>query len=264
MTDGFLPVDAVLWSLAVALLVLGLWLARGDGPRWDPAVFFGGALTAAFGAGRLPLTEGPVPAGGWDGAATELDPVYDPRERLASDVSWDALAAWTEPARAAVHRRLAGVRLVWVEPPPLTLPDVDTAVVAGPDADPILALLTRPEERLVLAASTGADGLLRLLHDTPALRDRLRAVLLVAPHLDGAWVTTHFTHLGFDVEVAREVPFLTLRTGPDAAAQRLPDPPKPPSGRPTVAVIDLGVLPDTVWDDVRVARALTALCAALG
>jgi hypothetical protein len=263
MTDRFLPFDGVMLSLGVALLVLALWLARGDGPRWDPAVFFAGALSAAFGKGRLPLSQGPVPAEGWAGEASELEPAYDPKERLAPECSWEDLAAWGPATRAAVTRRLGAVRLVWVEPPPFEIPEIPSTIVDEPDADTIAALLPRPEDRVVLAGHARADALLHLLHGAPALRDRLRAVLLFAPRLDPAWTATHLTHPAFDVEVAREVPYLTLRAGPEADTQTLPEPPLPPTGRRTLAVIDLGVLAPDAVGDPRVGRSLAALFAAL-
>lgn len=260
-TDAFLPIDAALWSVAAALLGFALWLVRRDvaAEGWDPAVFFGGALTAAFGKGNLPLREGPVPEEGWEGAAEDLPDIYQPAHRLSPEVTWGALAAGE--AGGALAHRLAGVRLVWLEEPAVTVDGV-TAVVTTADALP--ALLDRPDARMVLAARREAMAGLRLLHDAPALRDRLRAVLLVGPELDAAWLAEHFTQAAFDVEVAREVPFLTLRSGADAAAQRLPEPAPQASGLSAVAVVDLGVLPEDLLGDPRVARALAALLAALG
>ncbi len=261
MTDRFLPVDAALWSIAAALLAFALWLVRRDvSVSWDPAVFFGGALAAAFGKGRLPLAEGPVPAEGWEGAAEDLDPEYDPAVRIGPEVTWAAVGEGSDVARATIARRLAGVRVVWLEPPAVAIEGVE-AVVAAPEG--VAALLARPEDRMVLAASREAVAALKLLHGEAGLRDRLRAVLLVAPTLDRAWLDANFTQKAFDVEVAREVPFLTLRTPPDAAAQHLPEPPVPPSGLATVAVVDLGVLPAELLGDPRVGRALAALLAAL-
>lgn len=261
MTDRFLPIDAALWSVAVALFAFALWLTRRDlSVAWDPAVFFGGALAALFGKGKLPLTGGPVPPEGWDGEPEDLEDAYDPKERLGPDLSWRDLAAWSEPMRATVARRLAGARVVWLEPPTVAIPDV-TPTVTTPEALP--TLFSRPDERMVLCASAEAQRALALLHDDAPLRDRLRAVLLVAPRLDRAWLDAHFTHTAFDVEVARGVPYLTLRAGPDATDQALPDPPLPPSGMATVAVIDLGVLPPELLGDARVGRALAATLAVL-
>lgn len=262
-TDGFLPIDAALWSIAAALLAYCLWLVRRDAATdgWDPAVFFGGALVATFGRGQLPLAEGPVPAGGWDGAADDLPDEYAPEARLGAGATWAGLAADDAATRAALARRLDGLKLVWLEPPTV---EVDGLAPTVTTVEGIPALLPRPEDRFVLAASREAMAALRALADAPALRDRLRAVLLVAPTLDPAWLAEGFTQKAFDVEVAREVPYLTLRAGPDAAAQRLPDPAPTASGFTPVAVVDLGVLPPDLVADPRVARALGALVAALG
>ncbi len=263
-TDAFLPIDAALWSIAVALLALALWFGRGGAPAWDPAAFFGAVLAALFGPGKLPLTAGPVPAEGFVGTPEELDAVDDPRVRLGPEVTWPDVAGWSDATRAALARRLQGVPVVWFEPPAVTLDGVEVVVLDTVDAEALAPLLARPEVRLVLAAHTRADAVLRMLRDAPGVRDRLRAVLLVAPALDAEWLAANFTHPAFDVEVVREVPYLTLRAGPDAEAQRLPDPPTPPTGRRALVPVDLGVLPADLLHDPRVGRALAALCAALG
>lgn len=264
MTDAFLPVDAVLWSLAAGLAAVALWLSRGGGPAWDPASFFGGVLSALFGPGRLPLTGGPVPEGGFFGTPDDLAAVDDPGVRLGPDCSWTAVAGWAEPVPATIARRLEGVRLVWFEPPLVQLEGIEPIVFDTLDVAPLLPLLDRADVRLVVAAHARADAVLRWLHDTPGVRDRLRAVLLVAPALDGSWLAEHFTHPAFDVEVAREVPYFTLRAGEGVDRQRLPDPKTPPTGRRSLAVVDLGVLPRELLADPRIGRALSALCAALG
>jgi hypothetical protein len=105
---------------------------------------------------------------------------------------------------------------------------------------------------------------IRLLHADAALRDRLRAVLLIAPRLDAEWLGAHFTQKAFDVEVAREVPWFTLRTGPDADAQRLPAPAPAASGFATIVVGDLGLIEPSLVADPRTGRAVAALLAALG
>ncbi|MDP2313379.1 MAG: hypothetical protein Q8P41_10770 [Pseudomonadota bacterium] len=264
MTDAFLPVDAVAWSVAAGLLGLALWWSRGGASGWDPAAFFGATLAAMFGPGHLPLTGGPVPPEGFEGTPAELEAVDDPRVRLGPLVTWEALAGWTEPAQTAIARRLDGVRLIWFEPPPVHVEGVEAVVLDTVDAALVDRLLTRPDLRIVVAAHAQADAVLRLLHDAPGLRDRLRAVLLVAPTLDAAWLAEHFTHPAFDLELAREVPYLTLRAGPDAAAQQLPPPATPATGRRSIGVVDLGVLPSELLPDPRVGRALAALCAVLG
>jgi hypothetical protein len=140
---------------------------------------------------------------------------------------------------------------------------VDSRVVPPGDgaAAAISAVCDRPELRLVLAAGEHGDELLRLLHAEPGLRDRVRAVLLVGARLDEAWIAENFGHLAFDVELSREVPYLTLRT---AGATILPDPPEPPSARRSIAAIDLGEVEPEVLADPRCGRAVAALLAAVG
>lgn len=253
--------DAVLWSLAAALLVLALWIhSRGERP-WDPAVYFAGLL-GAFWGGRVPLQGGPVPPEGWDADPAELGESYEPSRRLAPEMDWTALKAWSPDVEAAVRRRLADVRLVWLGPAATDVPAVESREVAPGEGagERIAALCDRPDVRLILAGS-GDDAVLRLLHAAPHLRDRVRAVLLVGARLDPAWISACFTHVAFDVELAHEVPYLTLR---HAGADPLPDPPEPPSARRSIAAIDLGVIDPADLRDARCGRALSALFAALG
>jgi hypothetical protein len=264
MTDSFLLVDAVLWSVAAGLLAVVVWLTRAAGPPWDPASFFAAVLAALSGPGNLPLTGGPVPAEGFEGTPAQLEAVDDPRLRLGAECGWTEVAGWTDATRSAVARRVENVRIVWFEPPPVMVDGLETTVLDAVDLEALDRLLTRADTRLILAAHARADAVLRLLHDAHGLRDRLRAVLLVAPTLDAEWLATHFTHAAFDTELNRQVPYVTLRAGPDADAQRLPDPPTPPTGRRAIQVVDLGVLPADRLGDASVGRALAALCAALG
>jgi len=264
MTDSFLLIDGVLWSVAAGLAAVVLWLTRADGPPWDPASFFGAVLSALSGPGKLALTGGPVPEEGFEGTPAELEAVDDPRVRLGAACGWPEVAGWTEATRSAITRRTENVRLVWFEPPPVAVEGLETTVLDAVDLAALGRLLTRPDTRVILAAHARADAVLRLLHEAQGLRDRLRAVLLVAPTLDASWLAPNFMHVAFDTELNRRVPYLTLRAGPDAAAQRLPEPPTPPTGRRAIQVVDLGVLPPDRLADPNVGRALAALCAALG
>lgn len=260
---GFGTVDAALWSAAVALLALALWLTSREGDRWDPATWFAAALGARWG-GSPPLAEGPIEPEGWDGDVRALEAAYTPAARLGPGLDWPDLEGWTPAVEAALARRLADVRLVWLGEPALAVPAVATATMPSVEAaEPVLEpLLERPEVRLVLAArGAAAQPLLALLRDAPRLRDRLRAVLLVAPEIDAAWLAEKFTHEAFDTELMRQVPYLALRV-PGVAP--LPDPPEPPSARRAVLPVDLGVVPPEVVGDARVGQATAAVLAALG
>ena len=120
-----------------------------------------------------------MPEEGWSGEAEDLEAAYTPAERLGPALTWDDVKAWSEAAESAVRRRAEGVRVVWLEPPPVEIPVFASSVV-GSVAD-IPALVPRPTDRVVLAASARATDLLDALVADGALRDRLRAVLLVAP-----------------------------------------------------------------------------------
>jgi hypothetical protein len=86
-------------------------------------------------------------------------------------------------------------------------------------------------------------------------------VLLVGSRLDPDWVAAHFTHLAFDVEVQRDVPYVTLRL---PGSTELRTPPPPPTARTSIAVVDLGEIDPGALDDASTARALGALVAAIG
>lgn len=269
-------VDTALWTAAVVLGSAALWLSRPRPPTYDTARLFGmlvatrirGEVEAA--GGDMPqwkaridaeLPKGPHPGvTGWTGDPAALGPDHDPAVRVGADCTWDAVADWTEAARAAVRRRLADVRLVWIGAEAFPVPEIDSVTLPAPDDAAIAALLNRPELRVVLAAGD-APALLQWLHDAPALRDRVRAVVLVGAQVDPAWATEHLTHGAFETELVREVPFLQLRT--DGAAA-LPEPAEATNHRRSIALVDLGEVAATkVSTDIH-GRALAVLLAAIG
>ncbi|MFZ5476568.1 MAG: hypothetical protein ACOZNI_07310 [Myxococcota bacterium] len=237
-------VDAALWSLAVALLALALWLNARDEETWDPGVLWRALRAATRGE--------PVPA---------LPDVYDPFARLGAGCDWATIASDAPPVRDARARRLRDVRVVWFEPPLVEIPDVRVTTLERVDGDAVADLLEDRRARLVLAAGEAAQPVLQLLHDAPLLRDRLRAVLFVGARPDRDWLAACFTHVAFDTELAREVPYLTLRT---PGSEPLPDPPEPPSARRAVRPVDLGEVAPEELADPALGRALAALLAALG
>lgn len=259
MTDRFTLIDAGLWSVAAALLIGAVWIVVRERPeRWDHSFFFVGVLGSLFGKGKLPLREGPIAPEGWDGEPSELGPEHAPEARLAPSLTWDDIAAWRPTVVEAITRRLASVEVLCLDPLNVEIPGVTTRSISVTDLE---GHFTRPEQRAVFVAGASADALLRALHASPPLRDRARAVLLVAPTLDRSFLPS-IDHVSFEVDVAREVPYLTLRAGPSAADQLLPEPPKPPSGILSLITVDLGILPEALLGDPRVGRALAALLAA--
>lgn len=259
-------VDAMLWAAAAVLLAAALIVQAGQERPWDPAVFFAAALAAARRAAGLdpvPLTGGPIPNEGWDGDVDALDDDVAPGARLAPGLTWSGLVGAS--GQAAIERRTADVRVVWFEEPRVAVEAVATDVFVDADEDRLSALLApllvRPETRLVIAAGRRSDFVLRVLAAAPGLRDRVRAVLLVGAEPDAAWLAASFTHAAFDVEVQREVPFLVLRA---AGSPVLPDPADPPTGRRSIAVVDLGEIGADALAAPSTARALGALVAAVG
>ncbi len=122
-------------------------------------------------------------------------------------------------------------------------------------------------DRLVhLVLGDAGPLLLEALARDPVLRDRTAVLIFDGCPLGGvesdpppglsaaerlAWTEEHFTHEALDTELRRSTPYCFLaRLQPDAVpagdgrtpwpAQRLQEPPVPPSNRRPVAVVDLG------------------------
>lgn len=239
--------DMILWSMAIALASYATWLQLPRPRSWDPTQVF-----LAF-SGR---------------AAPPAD--VDPTILLGVGCAWDVVATWrssgqAEAIQTALRRRFSDTRLVWFDDEPrLDLPEIPAIALPNLNS-PLQDLeraLTRPHQKLVLAASRQSMALLTLLHATPGLRDRVRAVLLVEPDRDTAWdpawLEANFTHEAMDVEVARIVPYLVVgREG------LLPSPALPASRRRSFEVLTLGSLPEGADDRARTGRVLSLLFAAL-
>jgi hypothetical protein len=245
--------DAVLWALAVALGAAAVWLARPRPLPVDPSRLFA-VLLATLHRGEVERAKGTVsdwkarlekelprdiraPDQGWDADPVELGAAW--AGVLGPGVSWDDVA--DGKADVALERKLA---------------DVVFAEAEGvADGEALLALCLTPAARLVVRAGPRAAALLRWLHGSPALRDRIRAVVLVHPILDGAWMAQHWRQDALDTELARTVPWLVLRSG----AERVPAPAPSVSGREAVAVHDLGIVAEP--EDPLVGRAVRMVVA---
>lgn len=235
-TEAFVGLDAGLWSLAVALTGLAVWLARPRAQQWDTGRFFAAA---------------------WKGGGDLLGDTYDPRAILGPACSWPALAAWTPEAVAVISRRLGRARCLWLGPVAMDLP-----VLASVSIEPSAAgVATLPDEADLryLVAGTSIE-VLQLLHELPGLRDRTRMVLLVGADAGAhaEWLAASFTHEGFDLELARTIAYCTLRVGP---GQELPVPHPSPTGRVAIEVVDLGYT-DTPRE-LSLSRALVTTFAAV-
>lgn len=260
MTDGFTLVDAILWSLAVTLGLAAVWLARPRPPTWDIASFFALSWAMLSRPGPLRLEEGAVPAGGWSGEPEELGPDYDPALRLGPDCTWAALTAADPAVEATLLRRMGHVRVVWFEPPVVDLGPVEVLPAPPAAHDALDALVSSLETRLVLVASTEAQGVLTLLHALQGLRDRVLMVVFVGPRFDAEWVQREFRHEAFDLELAREIPYCTLRTGP---GQVLRSPPPVATQRTAIDVVDLGLVAPADLAEPTLGRALRLTIAAV-
>ncbi len=231
MSPGSLQTfDTLLWSLAIALAVLALWLSRPRPREWEIGPLFEGIL------GRRDLREKPE--------------AWQPAEWLGAGCTWEGLWSPTGPpsgaTTVALQRRLSGLRLIWLEPPVMELPGLAAQQIAPPAQiteegiggafeDQMSALMG--EGRVVVAASAAAMPLLRLLLVAPGLRDRLAAVLLIDPAVEPEWAEVNFRHDRLDTELYRQVPWLILRHRLESCP--LQTPPLPPTDRAALEIVDL-------------------------
>ena len=211
-----------------------------------------------------------------------LGEAYDPALALSPGLDWEALAAWTEPVQQALARRLDFLVLVDLGGQLGGALSAAAPGLRGVTEDPTLegealarALLGRaqaPSDRLAVFAEGGrALALIKAMRQSPALVDRVAAVIAVAGELatgpdEAAWLAQNFTHEGLEPELHRAIPYISLlRAAADGegalpwASQRFPAPPPITSGRDAIEVIDLGPL---VLDALRpgdIARALGLL-----
>ncbi len=204
-----------------------------------------------------------------------LGPEFAPACSLGPQVTWEDVAAWNEAVVSALRRRHEHTRFAVLGRPGLVAPlgealGEERALVAT--ADELEALVPELSDRLVVVVA-GAEvaALLETAKASPALRDRMRAVVGLGVQLEDleAWLAEHFTHERMDTEVSRATPWFHLAwvdqgvdplgvVGTPLATTRFPTPPVPPTGRVALEPIDLGVLPgpSSGLDDTLLARAL--------
>lgn len=216
-----------------------------------------------------------------------LGPDYHP-SRLGAGLDWGAVAAWSEPLQAALTRRLGAVVMVELgagvaaelaaAAPGLRAAAVEPA--AGPEAlaEALLALAQSPSDRLALfVGGDAALPALRALVSSPALRDRLVAVVSVGGLLgetpeDRAWLAENFVHEALEPELNRAIPYAAvLEVDPEEALapsrpdawekQRFPVPAPSSSGRDAIDAIDLGPLVLRKVPRAQLARALAIFLA---
>lgn len=209
-------------------------------------------------------------------------PGWDLAAALGQGADWEAVAGWAEPLRAALGRR--NERVTWAVlggEPALAGALVAAGVRAEaldattPEAvqQALHALTPEPSDRLVLVL-VGAGGRLGLdaLAADPALRDRVRAVVAAGADLcggDRAGLERAFQHAELDTELARRVPYLELafvdpgveplgEVGLPLERTVFPRPPPTATGRDTLEVLELGLLPGPrgALGPERLARAL--------
>jgi hypothetical protein len=212
-----------------------------------------------------------------------LGPAHDPATVLGPAVGWDAVAEWGPAVGAALGRRLGHVVVLavgvpWAAALGAAAPGQRVVIWdALPETDPADRGVLRGFEALFGAASDrfvwvvgGAhfEGALRVLHAWPELRDRLLGVVAVAPAVSPAlpWVEAHFTHEQMEPELQRAIPYLLLRVvdPEDPLATDwtpLPVPPVPESGRASIAVHELGVVPREGLSDAVLACGIWVLLA---
>lgn len=169
-----------------------------------------------------------------------LGPEWAPAAWLGHGCTWEGLAAWNEPVRAALARRLGHLRVVLVAPEGEAAEEIAAALegAAGarilrwegqaPEvlAEVLAAEVTDLSQRLALVAfGPAGPGLLAALEASPALRDQVASALFVGSPLAGvggeapeglgvaareAWLAEHFSQDSLDTELKRATPYAML------------------------------------------------------
>lgn len=198
----------------------------------------------------------------------ELGPAYDPSTVLAPGAGWRQVANWDATVQSAIARRMADTVLVVVgrpaEPFERAVPHGSVLTMDAVSDDALLAAVPESQQRLVVVVEGPLTAdVLRVLHGSPSLRDRVLTVVALAPEFDEEWMAGHFLHDPFDTELNRQTPYVSITnahpTDASIADQRFPVPPELPSGWAPIAPIDLGLLPLTDHDPDLLARALWVL-----
>ncbi len=184
---------------------------------------------------------------------------------LGQGADWDSLASWAETIPQAILRK---GQQVWIQlgacdlPLSELLPRTAQVTPSTPEdtAKAIDALGPDGADRFViLARGEDATLLLETLHRFDGLRDRVLALIVIDPELAERqdWLTANFNHVGFDTELARPTGWFQLRfLDPQAdvadierRSLALPMPPSPESGRLSIELVELGLLPGSMYDD---------------
>lgn len=184
---------------------------------------------------------------------------------LGQGADWDSLASWAETIPQAILRK---GQQVWIQlgacdlPLSELLPRTARVTPSTPEdtAKDIDALGPDGADRFVLLAqASDAALLLETLHRFDGLRDRVLAVVFINPDLAERqdWLAENFNHVGFDTELARptgwfQLRFLESQADSKAIEHRslaLLEPPSPQSGRVSIELVELGLLPGSVQDD---------------
>ena len=181
---------------------------------------------------------------------------------LGQGADWDSLASWAETIPDAIQRK---GQQVWIQlgaldlPLSAILPRSARVSPSTPEdtAKAIDALGPEGADRFVLLAQgRDAEVLLETLHSFDGLRDRVLAVILINPELEERqdWLKESFNHQGFDTELARPTGWFQLRFLPPQAtdeeiqhrAHALPKPAPLQTGRISIELVDLGLLPGSL------------------
>ena len=271
--------DAALWSTFVALLCGALYFAWPRPPAWDPVLFHHLALATLL-RGEVEAADGKLedwklrldallprgprpPSGGWTEDPALLGEDYDLAHRLGANCSWDALAANAPAIAAAEQRRFGDVTLVWIGEPALHVPGIATRTQPTAELASLLVAFPELHQRFVLATRHHGAALLAALREAPSVRDRVLACLFVGATFDAAWLAAHFSHVAFDTELDRTVPWFVWRCGEGEDAV-LAEPVIPATGRRSIAVHDLGKGDASTLGEPAVGRAMALLLAAVG
>jgi hypothetical protein len=256
-------IDSVLWLSVVVLALFAAKLTIPKPPNLDWERFFSVAL-ATLVRGSLEKNKGEF--SDWVTRMSALlgvdetselfdDPAqlgdeYDVEHALGRPCGWEKVAAWSDEVSASMVVNADEMSWIYVGDPNILL-DVDFTVPSlqiiqkgGEVASDLQACIRSASDRLVVfAGGNTVEVVARALHSSPALRDRVKAVVSLNGDF-GEWFTENFTHEAMDTELSRSTPWFSIginKAGDEVwKAANWPEQVVPESGRRAIESISLG------------------------
>lgn len=184
----------------------------------------------------------------WSELAQTMHAVFFAEKKPASDCpiplhSWADLLSWPESLQKLLKRTSQHLHVIGIDT--VTMQSVSQHLGIPYhniqcDAEALANSVNDPAARLIMVAETSqAMPLLKLLHQYAGVRDYLAAVVVIDPVWDEEWIATHFTHEQMDAEASRQIIYICLNRGELSSGYHLTAPEIPPTGWNSISVITL-------------------------